>query len=170
MDRLTIEYLGGYVPKGLCSIDRLGSAYDCELCYENCKTMEERTVDCSGCAINQCFNRLGEYENTGLAPEQIIEMDKLYAEKCKELAELKKQMPPCKVGDTVYKPNSIILVEIQVESIFISTDGINISGRTTERKYPFCCKPADFGKTVFLTKEQAEEALKRMEDRDAGSI
>ena len=29
-------------------------------------------------------------------------MDKLYAEKCRELAELKKQIPPCKVGDTVY--------------------------------------------------------------------
>ena len=102
MDRLTMEFCGEYVPKGLCSIDRLGGADDCELCYENCKAMAEGTGDCRGCAINQCFNRLGEYENTGLTPEQIIEMDKLYAEKCRELAELKKQIPPCKVGDTVY--------------------------------------------------------------------
>lgn len=42
-----------------------------------------------GCARGTAgkVNRvLGEYEDTGLAPEQIRELDKLYAEKCKELA------------------------------------------------------------------------------------
>lgn len=32
---------------------------------------------------------LKAYEDTGLLPEQIIEMDSLYAEKCREVAELK---------------------------------------------------------------------------------
>lgn len=35
--------------------------------------------------------RLGVYEDTGLTPEQIREIDKLYAEKCRELAEVKQQ-------------------------------------------------------------------------------
>lgn len=59
MDRLTMEYCGEYVPKELCSIDRLGGADDCDLCCEYC----EATEDCRECAINHCFNRLGMYEN-----------------------------------------------------------------------------------------------------------
>ena len=36
--------------------------------------------------------KLHDYEKTGLSPEQIIEMDELYAEKCKEVAELEKKV------------------------------------------------------------------------------
>ena len=73
---------------------------------------------------------------------------------------------PCKVGDTVYKPNPITLneiVEIKIESIFITESKINISGRTTKMKYSFCCSPSDIGKTVFLTQAEAEQKLKEME-------
>ncbi len=63
MERLTIEYCGEYVPKELCSIDRLGGADDCDLCCEYCKAETDEGVDCKGCAINDCFNRLGIYEN-----------------------------------------------------------------------------------------------------------
>ncbi len=63
MERLTMEYCGEYVPKELCSIDRLGGADDCDLCYEYCKATEDDGADCSQCAISQCFNRLGVYEN-----------------------------------------------------------------------------------------------------------
>ncbi len=74
---------------------------------------------------------------------------------------------PCKVGNTVYKPNPITLsevVEINIESFFITESTVNISGRTTKRKYSFCCSPDDFGKTVFLTKEEAEQALHRLQE------
>lgn len=72
---------------------------------------------------------------------------------------------PCKVGDTVYKPNPITkkgIVEIKIESIFITESGINISGSTTIKKYLFCCQPDDFGKTVFLTEAEAEAKLAEM--------
>ena len=65
-------------------------------------------------------------------------------------------------GDSLYKPNPITLkeiVEIRIESIFITESGINISGRTTERHYSYCCSPSDIGKTVFFTYEEAESAL-----------
>ena len=74
---------------------------------------------------------------------------------------------PCKVGDTVYKPNPITLneiVKINIESVFITESKINISGRTTKMKYSFCCSPSDFGKTVFLIKEEAEQALAEMKE------
>lgn len=35
---------------------------------------------------------LEAYKKTGLTPEQIYEMDRLYAEKCREVAEYEKQM------------------------------------------------------------------------------
>lgn len=73
---------------------------------------------------------------------------------------------PCKVGDTVYKPNPVTLkeiVEIKIESMFITENTFNISGRTTKMKYSFCCTPNDFGKTVFLTESEAKAKLKEME-------
>ena len=39
----------------------------------------------------ELYEHLKSYEDTGLTPEQIIEIDKLYAEKCRELAEEKKK-------------------------------------------------------------------------------
>lgn len=92
-------------------------------------------------------------------------------DKLAELEDLEEQgrllRLPCKVGDIVYKLNPIIrqeIVEIKIESIFITDSGINISGRTTVRKYPFCCKPDDFGKTIFRTKEKLEAKLKEIEE------
>lgn len=35
-------------------------------------------------------DRLSAYEDTGLTPEQLLEVDRLYTEKCKEVAELHK--------------------------------------------------------------------------------
>lgn len=39
----------------------------------------------------ECIDKLGQYEDTGLTPEQIREIDRLYAEKCKEVAEYRKR-------------------------------------------------------------------------------
>ncbi|WMC91249.1 hypothetical protein [Kineothrix sp. MB12-C1] len=84
MDRLTIEYAGQYVPKKICTVNRSGEADDCASCEEECEN------DCENCAIQECFNALGVYENLEVTPERIREIDKLYAEKCRELEELKK--------------------------------------------------------------------------------
>jgi len=49
----------------------------------------------SGCRNDNCelnelvCTRLAEYEDLGVTPEQIREIDILYAEKCREVAELK---------------------------------------------------------------------------------
>lgn len=76
-----------YVPKNLCTIDSHGGIDDVISCAEYCEDLDG---DCSKCEIQKCFKRLAEYEEIGLTPEQIREVDKLYAEKCKEVAELKK--------------------------------------------------------------------------------
>lgn len=38
------------------------------------------------------YDRLAEYESIGLTPQQLLQVDELYAEKCKELAELKRKI------------------------------------------------------------------------------
>ena len=45
-------------------------------------------------------DRLSEYEDTGLTPEQIRQIDDLYAEKCREVAELRER-------DTAKEPEEI---------------------------------------------------------------
>lgn len=109
----------------------------------------------------ECAKKLAEYEDTNLTPEQMIEIDKAYSEIAKELEELKKQLPPCKAGDTVYWVNNHYRThgdykvdEEKVELlIFDGEDWIADMGGS---------KDGIFGKTVFLTKEEAEAKLKEM--------
>ena len=76
---------------------------------------------------------------------------------------------PCKVGDTVYVIEDIAgeekIIQDHVETMGIGyyADGINIyqfDGVKTDGYFE------DFGKTVFLTREEAEQALKEREEND----
>lgn len=128
MERLTIEYCGEYVPKGLCSIDRQGGADDCELCYENCKAMEEGNEDCSGCAINQCFHRLGEYESIGTVEE------------CRKARELQRAIEPKMETE---RNNSLLSHNITVKQYKCPACSLTLINRDDTgfyagRKYSFC--------------------------------
>ena len=75
-------------------------------------------------------------------------------------------LPPCKVGDVVYVISKGNILPFVVNRI-ITTDYIKIKvdyigGRDYEIKYLL---PDHFGKTVFLTKEEAEKALKEREGK-----
>ncbi len=86
MEKLMIEdgyFEGSYMPKALCSIGRDGKVDDCDTCSDHCMTKDGA---CTDCAINECFKRLAEYEETGLTPQQMVEIDRLYQEKCEEVA------------------------------------------------------------------------------------
>lgn len=69
-----------------------------EAYYPHC--MREDTCDgdgtsekCDGCDFaKKVCETLASYEETGLAPEQIREIDRLYAVKCKEVAMLQKKL------------------------------------------------------------------------------
>lgn len=127
-------------------------------------------VNCIGCSSVECdyiykiIDKVAAYEDTGFTPEQVVEM-------AKELAELKKQLPPCKVGDTVYYPDNehyFIAIPIKISEIVIGIlDSVQYNGcffdgnGDPETEFEF--DNNDFGKTVFLTKEEAEAKLKEME-------
>lgn len=153
MERLTVEYCGGYRPEELCSIDRLGGADDCDLCCEYCKATEEGNKDCSECAIYKCFNKLGEYEDL----EEQGKLLKL----------------PCKIGDVVWnndsgRPYTVTgfsfgdlnddcwIEEVKEEKL----KQIIVYCKNSNGSVTGCFAVSEIGKTVFLTKEEAEQALK----------
>lgn len=168
-------------------MERLTSS-DIDYCERYCDIDKNRCRIYSSCIMRKSFQKLKEYEDF----EEIfrakmtytyceflkdkeefglwLDRNKWIEKKCDEYVRAEEQglllRLPCKVGDTVYKPNPITLneiVEIKIESIFITESKINISGRTTKMKYSFCCSPSDIGKTVFFTQAEAKQKLKEME-------
>lgn len=71
-------------------------------------------------------------------------------------------MPPCKVGDTVYFVNSLWVSEYTVEAVW--WDGLMFQFKAENEEYADECSVFYFfderiGKTVFLSREDAEKAL-----------
>ena len=63
---------------------------------------------------------------------------------------------PCKVGDIVYQVDSERIYESTVRNIIYDTDGIAFDERA-------------IGKSVFLTREEAEKALEERRKEDKGN-
>ena len=96
-------------------------------------------------------------------------------DRLRELAEADKDgrvvVPPCKVGDTVFARldnKSKYVFECKVKQIVVG----NIGSVTfapigaPEREYDVSLR--GFGKTVFLTREEAKKALQKMEGKKDG--
>ena len=136
-------------------------------------------------------HRLAAYEDTGLEPEEVLPKDKADEIALKlmrlvdlenfcsythlrELAEADKAgcvvVSPCKVGDTVYEvTNRKTISEYRVKEIcvelfctFIEWD--IVAGFVD--KSIFGVSVDEIGKTVFLTREEAEKALEARKDGD----
>ena len=127
------------------------------------------------------FLRLAAYEDTWLMPEEVLPKDKAdeialklmrladlesicsYT-RLRELAEADKDgrvvVQPCKVGDILYRVFAGEIFEHRVGSMKYFA----IQGRWDIETYPFCpCVESSIGKTIFLTREEAEKALAKME-------
>ena len=72
------------------------TAWDGEHAYYK-KCFEEPCIG-GGCEIEDCqlkidiCENLARYEDLGITPDQIREIDELYTEKCEEVNQLKKQL------------------------------------------------------------------------------
>lgn len=133
------------------------------------------------------------FEETIKTTESLIEVEKdmfkwdvlrhlrdfveLYREQLKEYQQLEEQdrlvKLPCKVGDTVYYISEGFIEPCRVETIFLA-DYMDENGNCSymaEIHYdredcPYVSTEiyfTDIGKTVFLTKAEAEQKLKEME-------
>ena len=113
--------------------------------------------DCLG--FEFCLDRLGttKYYDNGIGAHNVQELCQKFKDRTR-FVEL-----PCKVGDTVYVIENNEIIEDFVDQIGIGyyCDGENIyqmDGIKTDWYF------SDIGKTVFLTREEAERALKEREN------
>ena len=133
-----------------------------------------------GCVTRDCpfetaiCERLAAHEDTGLMPERVVWMkevieiafdhDKSRVERAHDLHVADKEgrvvVLPCKVGDKLYRVFAEEIFEHRVGSMKYFA----IQGRWDIETYPFCpCVESSIGKTVFLSREEAEKALAEME-------
>lgn len=126
--------------------------------------------------VDRAMIRLAAYEDVGLSPGEVAslwaEWDAMMSvlnsiggyDRLRELAEADKEgravIPPCKVGDVVYGfHGGKTILPMVAKWIETNTDGWCIAVQyvpMAPRFYRF----SDFGKTVFLTREEAGAALK----------
>lgn len=150
-------------------------------CSGNCNV----DMDCIDCpSFDRLVERLAAYEDTGLTPEsvealklsmmgkaisEITEFNGLPIDRLRELAEADKDgrvvVLPCKVGDTVWvildgaKCVRRCVVEYATIGRYFTVIVFHTADRTREQ---YGVPAGAFGKTVFLTSEEAEKALKVM--------
>ena len=147
---------------------------DCQKCKADWTGKHGKPlVDCTALYCrNRLLDRLAEYEDTGLEPEEVSALVKDWSDLCtivgecggisrvKELAEADKDgrvvVLPCKMGDKLYRVFAGEIFEHRVGSMKYFA----IQGRWDIETYPFCpCVESSIGKTIFLTREEAEKAL-----------
>lgn len=123
-----------------------------------CKYNTGKIVNAHNVSKQQVIDKLSEYEDTGVTPQKVEEL-------IKENAELKARLEksvelPCKVGDTVYvliqRNATTKIVKGTVRNIQHSYNAwwVEFSNLWVDKMFD------DFGKTAFLTREEAEQALK----------
>ena len=132
--------------------------------------------------LDQAMMRLAAYEDTGMEPEQcenakvIIESafsdDTSKAERIRELLKADKEgrlvVLPCKVGDRLYEVTGRKTISVyKVKAIRVELFGLFIEWDIVEGfvwQSLSDINAREIGKTVFLTREEAEKALEAMKD------
>lgn len=121
---------------------------------------------CNGCPIANAFDRLAAIED--------ILGDNYDLERLKELVQADREercvVLPCKLHDKVFFVENGCLKETEVDSFHNWTSGHWKISTHTDRMFDhwkgYEIDFSGINKTVFLTREEAESALKRMEGKE----
>lgn len=135
---------------------------------------------------------LRDFLDTGLTPDEIRNMSGEWCaamsvlngmgsyDRLRELAKADKDgrvvMLPCKVGDTVYTNNRVLGADNAMHDEICTRRIKGYSGNALNEVWlisngDYCdlsIFPSEFGKTVFLSREEAERALQEMEGKKDG--
>lgn len=134
-------------------MERLTDYSDSECTYiigvgnKTCEEFCKYVVDgCKNCYIQQVFKKLATYED--LEEQSLI------------------VRLPCKVGDTVYVPTRNFISELRIIMISVDMHGTYFRWMLNSGIYPNLdgFSGNKLGKTVFLTREEAEEKLEEMKN------
>lgn len=156
-------------------MERLTEWNDEQTCHAYYPRCFEDPCYGSGCKIENCpfeaavCDRLAAYEDTGLTPEELkaaltkplflrVAAQALGVDigRLSELAEADKDgrvvVLPCKVGDTIWRLKRTFETYPDRSKPYVEPDAFLLQDVW------------DAGKTVFLTREEAEKALEAMKD------
>lgn len=164
---------------------------DCTTDEKHCPFMNEDDCRC----LQKILKRLHGYEEIGVTPRQLREIDRLYAEKCRELAQayawingFKKAKERGKelrviydmyVGEEIYRfqldgtSREIKIESCVIGQIVLDKEGDIMLRRNNDSFGEDLCKSKDLdtgrlaadGHFYYSTEEKAEEALGRMQRR-----
>ena len=121
--------------KNECNREMICRFEDCDICEEYCPHMNEDNCSC----LQAVLEKLGEYED---AEEQGL------------LLKL-----PCKVGTELFLSDYLNAHHRLKEYKFLGSD-VAVVIECWEFQRTCTRMLSDFGKTIFLTKEEAEQAMK----------
>lgn len=127
------------------------------------------------CTQKQVWERLARYEDTGLTPAEVLSMHSEWSammsvlnsigsyDRLRELAEADKDgrvvVLPCKQGDELWTYGNF--PHGREVYRFTVSDVSTLNGRTVLNTLGLgTIRPEDIGKTVFLSREEAEKAMK----------
>ena len=147
-----------------------------------CDIAQCRELPCKydgNCTQKEVWERLKAYEDAGLSPQACAEAREIEETlsgcdySISRMVELMKAdkdgrlvVLPCKVGDVVYGfHGEKTILPMVAKWIETNTDGWCIAVQYTPmapRFYRF----SDFGKTVFLSREEAEKALREIQGKE----
>lgn len=179
MERLTYDYCVGDIH---CWQVKGADNRECrQVCEEQGKN------GCKGCPIALAFDRLAAYEDTGLVPETVSKIRDIVLDisgnldRLRELAQADRDgrcvVLPCEVGDRVwftkfmwnYAKQPIPAMVCGIKT-FSSSGTFTFMALTDTNNVIRSFINQDIGKTVFLTQEEAEAALKERENKAAQKI
>ena len=147
-----------------------------------CDIAQCRELPCKyngNCTQKEVWERLKQFEDAVQTPEKAawakktIEMafsdDTSEVERLRELYKADKEgrvvVLPCKIGDKLYRVFAGEIVEHRGGSMKYFA----IQKQWGIETYPFCpYVESSIGKTIFLTREEAEKALQEMEGKKVG--
>ena len=139
------------------------------------------------CTQRLVWERLKAYEDAGLSPQACAEAREIeetlsgYDYSISRMVELMKAdvegrvvVPPCKVGETIYfaRANPILQYKVtgyEMGEASISQVRSKHVDKETGLTFNFTFRPSSIGKTVFLSREEAEKALQEMEGKKDGN-
>ena len=131
----------------------------------------EHNCGIHGCAIiRAAVEHLSDF-NVVFNEDTIVRLAgrclKVEPARLRELAEADKdgrvEVLPCKVGDTVYWVHGAVITECKVYRVQKNRKGLYICLKSNVSHGAFRAD-LSIGKTVFLTREEAEKALEAMKD------
>ena len=146
-----------------------------------CDIAQCKEIPCpynGACSQRKVWERLKAYKDTHMMPSDVTSMrmdmviiaalfNGVDVDRMKELAEADRAgrlvVLPCKVGDTVYWVHGAVITECKVHRIQKNRNGLYICLKSKKSHGAFRTD-LSIGKTVFLTREEAEKAMEAMKD------